>query len=55
MRYRYVPVNDPGVPGGSVPGTNLYLQSVTDTGSVSQKASTRFPSCAIASWRVASY
>ncbi len=32
MRYHYARVSDTGVSGGSVPGANLYLQSVTYTG-----------------------
>src|SRR5262249_54979346 len=32
VKYRYVNVSDVGVPGGSVPGTNLYLQSITYSG-----------------------
>jgi RHS repeat-associated protein len=32
MRYHCVRVADPGVAGGSVPGSNLYLQRITYTG-----------------------
>ena len=33
VRYHYAKVGDTGVPGGSVPGTNIYLQKITYTGS----------------------
>jgi len=33
VRYHYAKVNDTGVPGGSVPGSNIYLQRITYTGS----------------------
>jgi len=32
MRFEYDLVNDPGVPGGSVPGRQLYLRSIDYTG-----------------------
>jgi hypothetical protein len=31
VRYHYARVNDNGVAGGSVPGTNIFLQKVTYT------------------------
>src|SRR5262249_46936940 len=33
VRYHYAKVSDAGVPGGSVPGSNIYLQTITYTGS----------------------
>jgi RHS repeat-associated protein len=33
VRYHYAKVSDTGVPGGTVPGSNIYLSSVTYTGS----------------------
>ncbi|HLQ24523.1 MAG TPA: SpvB/TcaC N-terminal domain-containing protein, partial [Acidiferrobacterales bacterium] len=33
VRFHYAAVSDPGVLGGSVPGSNIYLQKVTYTGS----------------------
>jgi hypothetical protein len=33
VRYHYAKVSDPGVFGASVPGTNIYLQKITYTGS----------------------
>ena len=33
VKYKYARVNDPGIVGGSVPGSNIYLQTITYTGS----------------------
>lgn len=37
VRYRYAKVSDSGIIGGAVPGTELYLQSITYTGHGAQE------------------